>query len=66
MIIRTYKCDECGLIEEKVSIKDNVREYCECGLPLKRVYEPVSVLWHQHNRNRFTPLKIQKEKPILC
>lgn len=66
MITREYECPDCGRWEERVSIKDKIKDYCpKCDAKVKQVYGTPSVLWTQHNRNRFTPIKIQQEQPIL-
>lgn len=67
MITRHYKCDKCGVIEQNCSIHEPVKDKCDCGEDLKRLYSAdiTPVLWHQHNRNQFTPIRIQQEIPIL-
>ncbi len=65
MITRAYKCPVCGIKEERVSVKDDVRTNCECGMKVTTVFGKPSVLWVQHNRNRQTGIQIYQEKPIL-
>lgn len=67
MITRHYKCENCGNKEQRCSIHEPVLTKCECGKELKRVYSAdiTPVLWHQHNRGQFTPIRIQQEQPIL-
>jgi len=38
MVTREYKCKKCGIIEDRVSIKSEVREYCQCGQKVHQIY----------------------------
>jgi len=66
MIIREYICPNCGTIEQKCSIKEDVLKNCpECDGELKRKFHNTDVLWCEVNRNRFNGINPQKNEPML-
>ena len=66
MVIRTYKCSNCGEFETQTSIEEDVLRNCpECGEELKRRFTLTDVLFCTMNKNRFTGISPQKEFPIL-
>lgn len=35
MVTRVYKCSSCGEVELRQSVKDKLKEVCECGRELR-------------------------------
>jgi len=66
LVIRYYKCPNCGEFETKTSIKEDVLKDCPaCGEELKRKFILVDTLFCTMNKHRLTGINPQKEFPIL-
>jgi len=59
----SFNCPTCGEVEKRIPVEErNIQQYCECGLPLTRVFSLTPVKIKTNGRDKILNV-LNSEKP---